>query len=116
MQESIDRSPTQNSALSGKLCSFANTIRETAQQCRGDSLALLSMLRALEQLHTEIRDGLFQESLPNDRQNLYTLLRDIETSGGWPYISRMRLSELLHHLQTEPDEPPTVTTETLDVP
>jgi hypothetical protein len=73
----------------------AQSIRNLAQNSQGNSLALLGLLRALEALHQEIRDGLFQEALPDNRQALYSLLRDIELSGGWPYIQRMRLQSLL---------------------
>ncbi|MEC9451859.1 MAG: hypothetical protein VYB06_00225 [Cyanobacteriota bacterium] len=29
--------------------------------------------------------------MPEDRQDLYTLLQTMEKSGGWPYISRLQL-------------------------
>jgi hypothetical protein len=62
---------------------------------------LLALLRTLERLHQEIRDSFFQDALPDNRQALYNLLRDIETSGGWPYIHRMKLQSLLKQLSTE---------------
>jgi hypothetical protein len=73
-----------------------------AEQHRGHSLELLAILRLLERLHQEVRDGFFQDALPDNRQALYALLRDIENSGGWPYIHRMKLQALLVHLL--PDE------------
>ncbi len=82
-----------------RLRSLASNIRELAEERRGDSLALLALLRLLESLHQEIRDSLFQDSLPDNRQALYNLLRDIETSGGWPYIHRMKLQNLLANFQ-----------------
>lgn len=72
-----------------------------AQDHQGDSLALLAILRLLEQVHQEIRDGLFQQSLPDNRQSLYKLLRDIETKGGWPYIYRMRLQSIMEKMDLE---------------
>lgn len=63
-----------------------------------DSLALLFLLRTLEQLHRNIQNDLFQPSLPNNRHELYKLLKDIEETGGWPYIERMRLRSLLVNL------------------
>jgi hypothetical protein len=84
--------------LDPKLQELSRTIRELAENQRGDSLALLALLRMLESLHQEIRDGLFQESLPDNRQALYNLLRDIEAEGGWPYIYRMKLQTLLAKL------------------
>ncbi|MEC4983574.1 MAG: hypothetical protein SAJ37_12360 [Oscillatoria sp. PMC 1068.18] len=70
-------------------------VLQMAQECRGDSLALLSMLRTLESLHREIREELFLESLPNNRRELDNLLKDIEENGGWPYIQRMKLRAFL---------------------
>lgn len=84
-----------------ELQSIATAVRTLAQSCQGDSLALLALLRQLEALHREIRDGIFQTSLPNNRQALYALLKDIETEGGWPYIERMRLQSFLANLQLE---------------
>jgi len=87
---------------------LADTTQKLAQDCKGDSLALLALLRTLENLHREIRESLFQESLPDNRQALYHLLRDIEATGGWPYIHRLRLQSLLINLQ--PQENDDVTT------
>lgn len=73
---------------------------EAAAQCReNDGLALLALLRLLEQLHRDIRENLFRSALPNNRQRLYGLLRDIEVNGGWPYIQRMKLQTLLLALE-----------------
>lgn len=82
-----------------ELESIAQSIRELANRRQGDSIALLALLRMLEHLHQEIRDTLFQDSLPDNRQALYRLLRNIETAGGWPYIHRMKLQALLARLQ-----------------
>ncbi|MGB3615929.1 MAG: hypothetical protein WBA10_19190 [Elainellaceae cyanobacterium] len=71
----------------------------TAQNRKGDILALLALLRTLEACHKEIRDGLFQEAFPTNRQRLYALLRDIEAQGGWPYIPRMKLQQMLQYLE-----------------
>lgn len=81
--------------LQVKLQAITTDIRALAQSHQNDSLSLLALLRALEQLHREIREDLFQSSLPDNRQALYALLRDIEESGGWPYIDRMKLQLLL---------------------
>jgi hypothetical protein len=48
----------------------------------------------------------FQVSLPDNRQALYALLKDIEEEGGWPYIDRMRLRSLLKNF-SEVDLPVT---------
>ncbi len=85
--------------LQARLQAITADIRSLASRYPGDSLALLALLRALEQVHREIRENLFQPSLPDNRQALYALLRDIEEEGGWPYIDRMKLRSLLEQLQ-----------------
>ncbi|TFI55184.1 hypothetical protein BLD44_005485 [Mastigocladus laminosus UU774] len=77
---------------------IALKVLSEAKKCQGDSLALLALLRLLEGLHQEIRDSLFLESLPSNRQALYSLLKNIEEEGGWPYIHRMKLQSLLKNL------------------
>ena len=78
-------------------------IQSIAESCQGDTLALLAMLRTLEEAHVQVRDELFQPSLPNNRQKLYALLRDIELDGGWPYIPRMKLKRLMANFEEELD-------------
>ncbi|MBC6472994.1 MAG: hypothetical protein GDA48_09395 [Hormoscilla sp. GM102CHS1] len=88
------------------LQAITDRISAQAAGCRGDTLALLQLLRSLEDLHREIREGLFQESLPDNRQDLYSLVKDIEAQGGWPYINRMKLREILVHMTgSSPSEP-----------
>jgi hypothetical protein len=84
--------------LSAQLEKIAADVYDAAQLCQGDAIALLNLLRKLEYLHREIRDGVFQESLPDNRQHLYSLLKDIESEGGWPYIERMRILAFLANL------------------
>ncbi|NBD17092.1 MAG: hypothetical protein GVY04_13415 [Cyanobacteria bacterium] len=79
-------------------------IWETAQEYQGDCLALLKLLRILEQLHWQIREKLFHPALPDTRNELYKLLRDIEEKGGWPYIERMKLRSLLIHLELSEED------------
>ena len=67
------------------------SLQTLAQDHEGDAIALLALLRRLEATHIHIRDTLFQAALPNNRQRLYALLKDIEVEGGWPYIPRMKL-------------------------
>ncbi|HEY9627723.1 MAG TPA: hypothetical protein V6C84_10510 [Coleofasciculaceae cyanobacterium] len=93
--ELLDANPLDLEAI-------ADLVHTTAQHCQGKSADLLAILRLLESLHQEIRDDLFQKSLPDNRQALYALLRDIETEGGWPYIHRMKLQSFLSNLVTEP--------------
>ena len=77
---------------------IAAKIHSIADRDRTDPIALLQLLRTLEHLHHEIQQGYFQSALPNSRQALYALLRDIEENGGWPYIQRWKLQELFANL------------------
>jgi hypothetical protein len=96
-----DNKNLESGELSCKLQAIATVVYDAVQACQGDSVALLAMLRQLEHLHREIRDGVFQESLPVNRRQLYSLLKDIESEGGWPYIERMRLQAFLANLPQE---------------
>jgi hypothetical protein len=73
-------------------------VHEIADRDRGNPIALLQLLRTLEQLHREIQQDYFQSALPDSRQALYALLRDIEENGGWPYIQRWKLQALFANL------------------
>ena len=90
--------------LPADLSQLAQTVRSTAQTRTGDCLSLLELLRLLDQLHYEIRDTLFRDALPDNRQRLYRLLKDIEQEGGWPYIKRMKLIQLIEHLDENSDD------------
>jgi len=90
--------------LEAQMQSISQEILTLATTHREDSLALLSLLRTLEQLHRSIQNDFFQDSLPNSRHELYKLLKDIEETGGWPYIERMRLRALTAHLETTAGE------------
>ena len=72
-----------------------------AQKHREDSLFLLSLLRDLEKIHRQIRINFFEKGLPQTRNDLYQFVRDIEEKGGWPYIERMRLKDLLSKMEQE---------------
>ncbi len=98
MKSSIDFETEQ---WQSELQAVATVIRTLAQGKQGDNLALLALLRQLEELHREIRDGIFQASLPDSRQALYMLLKDIQSEGGWPYIQRMKLQAFLAKLPAE---------------
>ncbi|NDJ16674.1 hypothetical protein [Myxacorys almedinensis] len=84
-----------------KLEDVKTLVKQLAEESRGDTLELLALLRFLESLHREISEGLFQDSMPNNRQALYALLKDIEANGGWPYIPRMRLLAFLQYLEED---------------
>lgn len=93
-----NNSITESEQFADKLQKITTVVDDAAKSCQGNITALLQLLRQLEQLHREIRDGTFQESLPNNRQQLYALLKDIESEGGWPYIERMKLQAFLKNL------------------
>lgn len=84
-----------------ELQQLQQSVRTIAESWRGDTLALLALLRTLEEVHVQVRDELFQASLPNNRQKLYALLRDIEQEGGWPYIPRMKLKRLMANVEED---------------
>jgi hypothetical protein len=88
----------KNSNLDPELSKIAREIHAMADRCQGDTLELLHLLRTLEALHREIQEGYFQASLPTSRHSLYALLRDIEESGGWPYIERGKIQYLLANI------------------
>ncbi|WP_448379896.1 hypothetical protein [Gloeomargarita sp.] len=99
-----------------QLVAIEKAVREAAAARQGDAIALLALLRLLEALHREIETGPFTAALPQTRRDLYNFLLDIEAQGGWPYIYRRSLQQLLSHLQPEasegtaspplPDQPP----------
>ncbi|MFM9109515.1 MAG: hypothetical protein ACKOPN_02745 [Prochlorococcaceae cyanobacterium] len=68
-------------------------------QLADDPLALLQLLRQVEQLHRRLQDGPFRQSLPEDRNRLFELLEEMERSGGWPYIPRLQLRTFMDLLQ-----------------
>ena len=94
-----DRIDIDFDQLSDDLKQLAQASEQAAIARTGDEIALLGLLRLLEELHSQIRDAWFQDALPTNRQRLYALLRDIELSGGWPHIQRMRLRALLAQLE-----------------
>ena len=72
-----------------------------AQELHDQPEALLALLRRLEHLHRQIQDGPFRASLPENRNQLFALLEEMERSGGWPYIPRLQLRTFLGLLQRD---------------
>lgn len=106
----------QANNLEGLLEKPGDEFWNLAQNYQQDRLFLLSLLRYLEQLHRKIRTDLFESSLPKTRNDLYQLVKDIDEKGGWPYIERMRIQDLLRNLEVEAidktkSDVPTETTE-----
>ncbi len=92
---------TDAGSLAEDLERLSAEVYALAQGRKGNVTELLTLLRLLDALHREICDTLFQEALPNNRQALYSLLRDIEATGGWPHISRIKLRDLLLRLEAQ---------------
>lgn len=88
----------RSDSLPNDLNQLSNLIDQAALGRKGNSTDLLALLRLLEQCHRDICETLFYEALPDNRQHLYALLRNIEVNGGWPYIQRMKLQALLANL------------------
>jgi hypothetical protein len=84
-------------ALEADLEGLTANVLALAQRCQSDSYQLLSLLRTLEYLHRTICMEMFEPSLPDNRAALYQLLRDIEETGGWPYVERMKLKAFLRN-------------------
>ena len=86
---------------------ISELIDQAVASRQNDCVALLALLRTLEQRHREIRETAFRSSLPTSRHTLYALLRDIEVNGGWPYIQRMKLRALFdnYFLEERPNLP-----------
>ena len=80
---------------------FARELCALAEKNQNDNLFLLSLLRNLEQIHRHIRVNYFETALPQTRNDLYQFVRDIEEKGGWPYIERMRLRELMQNIERD---------------
>lgn len=90
-----DSEPTPAAAIGSHLAA----LETLAQDMAGNPEALLDLLRRLEALHRTIQDGPFRNSLPSDRNALYQLLSEMESSGGWPYIPRLQLRTFMDLLQ-----------------
>ena len=86
---------SENNSSNTQLSALADSIKLSAANSKENTIELLALLRFLEELHRNIRDNYFLSSLPANRQALYALLRDIEQNGGWPYIPRFKIQELL---------------------
>jgi hypothetical protein len=83
------------------LTDIAQDLCALAKENQNDSLFLLSLLRDLEQIHRQIRVNYFESALPQTRHDLYQFVKDIEEKGGWPYIERMRLRDLLQSMESK---------------
>ena len=97
----MDREQGKNHDLTAKFSQISAEINQLAQQNQNDVCFLLALLRNLEQIHRQIRTSMFEASLPSSRNKLYDLIKDIEEQGGWPYIERMKLQQLLKNIELD---------------
>ncbi|MGL5509049.1 MAG: hypothetical protein ACRDB1_05485 [Microcoleaceae cyanobacterium] len=98
---------SENLSVPPDFVSLRELVDSLTASCEGNPLQLLALLRVLEHLHQEVREKDFISSLPNNRQALYALLKDIESQGGWPYIPGVKLRSLLMNWEGQaliPDE------------
>ena len=79
----------------------AKNIYAIAANNRHDRFFLLSLLRDLEKIHRRVRVEFCEGALPQTRNDLYQFVKEIEEKGGWPYIERMRLKDLLRNIELE---------------
>ena len=86
------------------LSTLVEQVHEAVEASRGDAIALVDILRLLERLHREVTEGAFQEALPQNRQELFKLLRVVEEKGGWPHIPRYKLQTLCSQIASEEDK------------
>jgi hypothetical protein len=91
--------PPLSSEPDARLNQLLAGIQQLADELGDHPEALLTLLRRLEQLHRTIQDGPFRSGLPSDRNALFNLLRQMESSGGWPYIPRLQLRTFMDLLQ-----------------
>ena len=97
----MEREKVKKDNLVPQLQKIIHDIKVLADENRDDALQLLALLRQLEQIHRQIRTEMFETSLPETRNDLYQFVKDIEDKGGWPYIERMKLEQLLKNLELE---------------
>jgi len=93
--------PEQPSVFSPEFHQALSAIQTIAVRQRTDPQGLLLVLRELEALHRQICEEMLMPALPNTRHELFALLQNVEANGGWPYIYRVRLQDLLHKLRQE---------------
>lgn len=89
----------ESQSLPPQLQALVDQVEALASDHQQDYGSLLELLRVLEALHRRIRLDYFEPALPNTRRGLYGLLKDIEESGGWPYIERGKLGKFIQHLE-----------------
>ena len=96
--DSVMGQEQQQAKREALLLSLSELVGSLVEDNQDNAIALVELLRVLERLHRGITEGAFQQALPQNRQELYKLMRVIEEEGGWPHIPKMRLHMLYAHL------------------
>jgi hypothetical protein len=96
--------PEQRVSHNELIVALSQVVGDLVEENQGNAIGLVEVLRLLERLHRGITEGAFQDALPQNRQQLYKLMRIIEEEGGWPHIPKMRLQMLYSHLIESSDE------------
>ena len=107
MDSGMGQEEQQQAKREALLLSLSELVGSLVEDNQDNAIALVELLRVLERLHRGITEGAFQQSLPQNRQELYKLMRVIEEEGGWPHIPKMRLHMLYAHL-IDPQDPESV--------
>ena len=92
---------TDVSTVQKRLKPILDSLHAMADEYRREPEVLLLLLREIEALHRDVQDGPFRESLPEDRQRLFRVLKTMEKSGGWPYIPRLQLRTFITMLDQD---------------
>ncbi len=87
--------------LHDRLAPLLQELRALADQEQNNPDNLLLLLRELEAVHRDVQEGPFRQSLPENRQKLFSLLQMMEKSGGWPYIPRLQLRTFIDLLRQD---------------
>ena len=81
----------EHQSLHDRLAPLLQELRALEDQEQNSPDNLLLLLRELAAVHRDVQVGPFRQSLPENRQKLFSLLQTMEKSGGWPYIPRLQL-------------------------
>jgi hypothetical protein len=79
------------------------SLMDSAKDRQGNCADLLELLRFLETVHGQIRDNYYVSSLPQNRGELYALLKEMEERDGWPFLPRTETRSLLRWLDSARD-------------
>jgi hypothetical protein len=93
----------EQSFVPEELTDVYKALMDLAQEHQGDCIGLLELLRFLETLHGQIRDSYYVNSLPQNRGELYALLKEMEDRDGWPLLPRTETRSLLRRLDSVRD-------------